>query len=77
MNATLSKGNELVEFIWDSTSLFVRLCIYDFDKGPSAYSDKLEKIDYARRYWNGLLESGFCRADNELKRRKPVTQANR
>jgi len=77
MNAALSKDNEIVEFIWDSSSLFVRLCLYDFDKGPNAYSDKIEKVCYARRYWKGLLESGFRRGDNELKQQKPVAQANR
>ncbi len=73
MNAALSKGNEMIEFIWDSSSDYVRLCIYDFDKGPNAYSDKYEHIGYARRYWKGLLESGFRRGDNELKDKMPVT----
>lgn len=77
MKAALSKDQELVEFIWDGSSQFVRLCYYDFAQGRDAYSDKIEQIAYAREYWKGLLQSGFCRVPTILRGKMPVSKANK
>jgi hypothetical protein len=62
MNAALSKGQEMVEFIWDNPGGLVRIQSFDYSKGTDAYKGiATETSKYAREYWEGLVESGFRR----------------
>ena len=69
MNAALSKGKETVEFVWDSSHALsiVMVYCYDYSQTPraDAYAVQSETTEYARRYWQGLVESGFRRVTPE------------
>jgi len=67
MNASLSKGQELVEFVWGTPDRLVRIHSYDFSQeGADAYCIATETSKYAREYWEGLVESGFRRTYSKV-----------
>ncbi len=67
MNAALSKNKETVEFVWGNGPAvgIVRIYCYDSNQAPGTdpYSSTGETTEYARRFWKGLVESGFRRVD--------------
>lgn len=75
MNAALSKGQEMVEFIWDApgprASILVRIHSYDYSKDTTPYTMAIETSKYAREYWEGLVESGFHRIYSKVPTKCP------
>ena len=63
-NAALQKGQELVEFSWDSRDMDGVVTVYYYDYSAEtndAYNVVEEAAPYARRLWQGLIEAGFTR----------------
>ena len=57
MNATLSKGKEIVRFEWDDGVDVGIVKVVGCHPDRETYED----MQFARHYWDGLIESGFRR----------------